>query len=87
MLPAEHTRHHRGAVLYEQAREAERQGELRRAAALAAKAQALVTDIAAPAALHARLLLALGRTRPARKAVERAWRSLEDGECSAAVGE
>jgi HemY protein len=75
VLPAERARHHRGAVLYEQAREAERQGDLRRAAALAARAQALVTDIAAPAALHARLLLALGRTRPARKAVERAWRS------------
>src|SRR5256885_688063 len=40
--------HHRGAVLYEQSREAERQGDLRRAAGLAAKAQALVPDIAAP---------------------------------------
>jgi HemY protein len=75
VLPTELGRHHRGAVLYEQAREAERQGDLRRAAGLAAKAQALVPDIAAPAALHARLLLALGRARPARKAVERAWRS------------
>ena len=72
-LPAERGRHHRGAVLYEQAREAERQGDLRRAAGLAARAQALVPDIAAPAAHHASLLLALGRTRQARKAVERAW--------------
>jgi len=62
-------------VLYEQSLAAEHQGELRRAAGLAAKAQALVPDIAAPAALHACLLLALRRPRPARKAVERAWRS------------
>jgi HemY protein len=75
VLPAERARHHRGAVLYEQSRAAERQGDPRRAAGLAAKAQALVPDIAAPAVYHARLLLALGRTRPARKAVERAWRS------------
>src|SRR5439155_24024319 len=74
ILPGERARHHRGAVLYEQSREAERQGDLHRAAGLAAKAQALVPDIAAPAAYHARLLLALGRTRPARKAIERAWR-------------
>ena len=76
VVPAERARHHRGAILYEQAREAERQGDLRRAAGLAAKAQALVPDIAAPAAYHARLLLALGRTRPARKAIERAWRGI-----------
>jgi HemY protein len=75
VLPAARARHHRGAVLYEQSREAERQGDLRRAAGLVAKAQALVPDLAAPAALHARLLLALGRMRVARKAVERAWRS------------
>jgi len=76
VVPAERARHHRGAILYEQAREAERQGDLRRAAGLAAKAQALVPDIAAPAAYHAHLLLALGRTRPARKAIERAWRGI-----------
>ena len=80
VLPAERARHHRGAVLYEQSREAERQGDLRHAAALAARAQALAPDIVAPAALHARLLLALGRTRPARKAVERAWRSAPHAE-------
>jgi HemY protein len=79
-LPAERARHHRGAVLYEQAREAERQGDLRRAAALAARAHALVPDVAAPATYHARLLLGLGRIRPARRAVERAWRSAPHGD-------
>jgi len=74
-LPAELARHHRGVVLYELSRAAEQQGELRRAAGLAARAQAQTPDLAEIAAHHARLLFALGRRRAAIKAIERAWRS------------
>jgi HemY protein len=74
-LPAERTRHQQGVVLYELSREAERQGDLRRAAGLGARAQAQAPDLAAIAAHHARLLLALGRGRTAFRAIERAWRN------------
>jgi HemY protein len=72
-LPGERARHHRGIVLYELSRDAERSGELRRAAELAAKAQSLAADLAAPALHHARLLMALGRKRAASRTIERAW--------------
>jgi HemY protein len=72
-LPAERARHHRGIVLYELSRDAERSGDLRRAAGLAAKAQALVADLPGPALHHARLLIALGRKRAAARTIERAW--------------
>jgi HemY protein len=72
-LPAERARHHRGIVLYELSRDAERSGDLRRAAGLAAKAQALAADLAAPALHHARLLALLGRKRAAARTIERAW--------------
>ncbi len=75
VLPAERERHHRGIVLYELSRDAERSGDPRRAAGLAAKAQALTADLAAPAFHHARLLIGLGRRRSAAKAIERAWRT------------
>jgi HemY protein len=78
LLPAALARHHRGVVLHELSREAERSGDLRRAAGLAAKAQALAADLAAPAAHHARLLIGLGRKRAAAKAIERAWRNAPD---------
>jgi HemY protein len=42
---------------------------------LAAKAQALASDLAAPACHHARLLIELGRKRSAAKTIERAWRT------------
>jgi HemY protein len=42
---------------------------------LAAQAQALAADLAAPACHHARLLIDLGRKRSAAKAIERAWRT------------
>ena len=73
-LPAARARHHQGVVLYELSCAAERRGDLSRAAGLAAKAQALAADLAAPACQHARLLLGLGRRRAAAKAIERAWR-------------
>jgi HemY protein len=75
ILPAARTRHGRGVVLYQQSREAESRGDLPAAAALAARAQALLPDLAEPAAHHARLLLALQRVRAARRAIERAWRT------------
>ena len=74
-LPAELARHHRGVVLYELSRATEQQGDLRRAAGLAARAQSQTPDLAEIAAHHARLLFALGRRRAAIKAIERAWRS------------
>ena len=67
VLPAERARHHQGVVLHELSRDAERRGELRRAAGLAAKAQALAADLAAPACHHARLLIGLGRQRAAAR--------------------
>src|SRR5439155_25970514 len=75
LLPAERARHHRGVVLHELSRAAERHGDPRQAAALAAKAQPLAADIAAPACHRARLLIALGRRRAAATAIERAWRT------------
>ena len=75
LLPAVLARHHRGIVLHELSRAAERDGDSRLAAGLAAKAQALAPDLAAPAAHHARLLIALGRKRAAARALERAWRT------------
>jgi HemY protein len=73
VLPAERARHHRGIVLYELSRDAERRGDLRRAAGLAATAQVLAADLAAPAYHHARLLIGLGKKRAAARTIERAW--------------
>lgn len=74
LLPADRLRHHRGVVLHELSRAAERSGNLGEAAKLAARAQQLAADLAAPAIQHARLLIALGRRRAAARATERAWR-------------
>jgi HemY protein len=73
LLPAERARHHRGVVLHELSRAAERDGDKRRALRLASQAQALVPDLAAPAVHLARLLSGLGRRRAASRAIERAW--------------
>jgi len=75
LLPSVLARHHRGVVLHELSRAAERRGDKRRATGLAAKAQALAADLAAPACHHARLLIELGRKRSAVKSIERAWRT------------
>jgi len=72
-LPAERASHHRGIVLYELSRDAERRGDPRRAAGLAATAQVLAADLAAPACHHARLLIGLGKSRAAARTIERAW--------------
>ncbi len=72
-LPAERAAHHRGVIFHELSLAAEHNGEQRHALSLAATAEAGAPDLAPLAARHARLLLAEGRTRAARRAVERAW--------------
>ena len=72
LLPEARAAHHRGVILYELSLIAEREGERRHALSLAASAQELVPDIAAPAARHARLLIAEDRRRAARRVVEAA---------------
>jgi HemY protein len=73
-LPDERMRHHRGIALYALSRNAERRGDPRQAVRLAAQAQVLAPDLAAPACHHARLLIALGKKRAAARTIERAWR-------------
>jgi HemY protein len=75
VVASDRARHHRGVVQHELSCAAERRGQLQRAAALAARAQAQAPDLAAIACHHARLLGALGRSRAALRAVERAWRA------------
>lgn len=75
IVPPERARRHRSAILVELSRAAERNGELRHAASFAAQAVTLTPDRAAPAIREAEALIALGRTRAAGKAIERAWRS------------
>jgi HemY protein len=79
-VPADRGRHHRGVVLYEMSRAAAAVGDRRRAKQLAKEAQELTPDLAAPAVHHARLLFEDGETRPAAKAVERAWRTAPNPE-------
>jgi HemY protein len=73
LLDAPRTEHYHGIVLYELSREAEREGDRRRALSLAASAQVLIPELAAPTARHARLLISEGRRRAARRVIERAW--------------
>jgi HemY protein len=75
LVSRERGRHYRGVILYELSLAALGNGDRPGAIALAAEAQALVQDLAAPAAHHARLLLAEQRARRAAKAIERAWRT------------
>ena len=74
LIPRAVARRQRGALLYEQSRAAERDGDLSRALNLAEKAQARRPDVPATTCQRARLLLALGNKRAAAKIVERAWR-------------
>ena len=87
VIPADRMRHHRGVVLHELSRDAERRGRLREAAALAARAQAQAPDVAAIACHHARLLIALGRVRAAARSIERGWRSAPHPELARAYME
>jgi HemY protein len=80
LLPAEIARRHRGVILYELSRAALADGDRRRATRLAAQAQGLTPELAAPALHHARLLLEAGQAAAAAKAVERAWRTAPNPE-------
>ncbi len=73
LVPEPRAVHHRGAILYELSRAAERDGDRRQALSLAAGAMRLLPDIAAPAVRRARLLIADDRRRAARRVVEQAW--------------
>jgi HemY protein len=75
IIPRERARHHRGVILYELSRAALASGDRARGRNLAAQAQSLTPDLAAPAAHHARVLLQDGRTGAATKAIEGAWRT------------
>ena len=57
IIPRERARHHRGVILYELSLAALASGDRGRGLNLAAQAQALTPDLAAPAAHHARVLL------------------------------
>jgi HemY protein len=76
IVPRERARHHRGVILYELSLAALASGDRARGRNLAAQAQALTPDLAAPAAHHARVLLQDRLTGPAAKAIERAWRTI-----------
>jgi HemY protein len=80
LIPADRGRRHRGVIFYELSRAAIADGDRRRATKLAAAAQRLTPELAAPAAHHARLLLEAGQAGPAAKAVERAWRTAPNPE-------
>jgi HemY protein len=75
LLPQARAEHHRGVILYELSRATEGEGDARRALTLAGSAATLVADVAAPAVRYARLLIADGRQRAARRVVEAAWRT------------
>jgi len=86
VIASETARHHRGVILHELSRAAAAQGERQRAVALAGEARSLTPDLAAPAAHHARLLLAEGRAGRAARAIERAWRTAPHPELAQAYG-
>jgi HemY protein len=87
LLPTERARHYRGAILYEMSRTAEGEGDRRRAISLAAEAQTLLPEVAAPAVRQAKLLVADGRPRPARRVIEQAWRTAPHPALAAIWGE
>ncbi len=76
IIPRERARHHRGVIRYELSLAALAGGDRARGRNLAAQAQALTPDLAAPAVHHARVLLEDRRTGPAAKAIESAWRTI-----------
>lgn len=87
LVPADRARHQRGVILYQLSLAAERDGDPRRGATLAAKAQALTPDLPETTAHYARLLLASGRRGTALKVVERAWRVAPHPELALLWGE
>ena len=87
LLSPERARHRQGVIVHELSLAAARNGDRRRAVRLAAEAQALAPDLAAPAAHYARLVLADGRKRLAARAVEHAWRQAPQPELARLYGE
>jgi HemY protein len=87
IIPRERARHHRGVILYELSLAALASGDLARGRNLAAQAQALTPDLAAPAAHHARVLLRDHRTGPAAKTIERAWRTIPHPDLAQVYGD
>ena len=86
-IPAAQAAHRRGVILYELSREAERDGDRQRAIDLASEAQRLIPELAAPTVRHARLLLAEGRRRAARRVVSAAWRAAPHPDLAVVWGE
>ncbi|HXP30045.1 MAG TPA: heme biosynthesis HemY N-terminal domain-containing protein [Stellaceae bacterium] len=74
-VPAEDAKRHRAVLLHEAARAAEAEGRPNDAIRLAAKAQGLAPGFAPTAILYAHMLELRGQERPARKALEAAWRA------------
>jgi HemY protein len=87
LLPAARAEHHRGIIAHELSLSAEHDGERRRALSLAATADSLVRDLPAPAARHARLLIAENRNRAARRIIEQAWQQSPHPELALIWGE
>jgi HemY protein len=87
LVPADRARHQRGVLMHQLSLAAERDGDLRRAASLAAKAQAVTPDLPEPAAHYMRLLAALGRRRAALRTIERAWRAAPHPDLARVWGE
>jgi len=86
IVPRERARHHRGVIAYELSRAALARGDRSRGRSLAAQAQTLTPDLAAPAAHHARALLQDRRPGPAAKAIEAAWRTIPHPELAQVYG-
>jgi HemY protein len=86
IIPRERARHHRGVIAYELSRAALASGDRSRGRSLAAQAQTLTPDLAAPAAHHARALLQDRRPGPAAKAIEAAWRTIPHPELAQVYG-
>jgi HemY protein len=73
LLAVERANHHRGVILHQLSLAAEHAGDADRAVSLAASAAGLAVDLAVPSCRYARLLMAQGKRRRARHAIERAW--------------
>jgi HemY protein len=86
VIPRERARHHRGVIAYELSLAALARGDRPHGRSLAAQAQSLTPDLAAPAAHHARTLLQDRRPGPAAKAIEAAWRTIPHPELAQAYG-
>jgi HemY protein len=73
-IAADDARRHQAALLFERSREADAEGRPNDAMAHIARAVQLAPDFSAAIRRHAELLQREGRSRPATKAIEAAWR-------------